>query len=89
MITETKNIKIPADKAYGTYSAERVLDVKRDQFPEHMKPEIGQRLQVSRPDEQIIVFTVKEVSEINVSLDANHPLAGKDLNFDIRLVEIV
>jgi peptidylprolyl isomerase len=58
-------------------------------LPADLIPEVGQQLQNRQPDGQTIVVTVTDVSESSVTVDANHPLAGKDLTFDIQLVEIV
>jgi len=66
-----------------------VAVVDRDQFPASLKLEIGQLLQLSQADGQTIVATVANLSESSVTLDANHPLAGKDLTFDIRLEGIL
>ena len=85
---ESKTVEIPADEAYGPYREELVLVVDRDQFPPDLQPEIGQQLEMRQEDGQIIVVTVIDVSESSVTLDANHPLVGKDLTFDIQLVEI-
>lgn len=87
--SETKTVKIPFDKAYGPYYEEMVMVVERNQFPPHLNPEVGQKLQIPKEDGQIILFMVTDASESNVTLDANHPLAGKDLTFDIQLIEIV
>lgn len=86
---ESKTFKIPADKAYGPHRKEMVLVVDRDQFPEHLEPRVGQQLQMSQEDGRTLAVRVTQVSESSVTLDANHPLAGKDLTFDIELVEIV
>ena len=86
---ESKAIKIPADKAYGPYYEEMVVAVDRDRLPPNFQPEVGQQLQVSQADGRTITVMVTDVSESSVTLDANHPLAGKDLNFDIQLVEIL
>lgn len=86
---EMKTIKIEADKAYGPYRKELVVEVKREEMPKHLQPKVGQRLHISQPNEQKVVVTVTEVTDVNVTLDANHPLAGQDLTFDIHLVEIV
>ena len=85
---QKKTIRVPATEAYGPYYEERVLCVKREQFPSDIQPRIGQQLQVGN-EEQATVVTVTEVDEQNVTLDANHPLAGQDLIFDIELVDIV
>ena len=86
---ESKTTKVPADKAYGSHHKEEVLVVDRNQFPVDLKPEVGQKLQIRQADGQTIVVTVTAVSESSVTLDANHPLAGKDLTFDIQLIELV
>jgi len=86
---ESKTTTIPADKAYGPYYEEMVVEVSRSQFPEDLEPEVGQQLQILQADGRAIVVRVTEVSESSVTLDANHPLAGKDLIFDIQLMEIV
>jgi peptidylprolyl isomerase len=87
--SETKTVKIPFDKAYGPYHEEMVMVVERNQFPPHLNPEVGRKLQIPKADGQTIIFTVIDASESNVTLDANHPLAGKDLTFYIQLMEIV
>ena len=85
---DTKNIQIPSDNAYGPHDEERVMVVDRSEFPEDLKPEVDQRLQVRQSDGQVFAVTVTDVSESKVTLDGNHPLAGKDLTFDIQLTEI-
>lgn len=85
---ETKTVTIPADQAYGPYYEEQVFVINRDQLPAGMEPEVGQKLQMQSATGQIRIVTVKEVSETNVKLDANHELAGKDLTFEIQLIEI-
>jgi peptidylprolyl isomerase len=86
---ESKTVKVPADQAYGPYRKEMVVVVDRDQIPADLKPKVGQELQIRQADGQIIKVTVTDVSISSVTLDANHPLAGKDLTFDIQLLEIV
>jgi len=87
--SDSKTTTIPSAEAYGPHHEEMVVEVDRGQFPPDITPEIGQQLQMQRPDGQKMVVAVTEVSESTVTLDANHPLAGKDLTFDIELVEIV
>lgn len=84
---EEKSITIPADEAYGPRRDEMVVTVDRGQFPDNIQPQPGQQLQMVQ-DGQTMVVTVRDVSDENVTLDANHPLAGKDLSFDLELVEI-
>ncbi len=85
---EEKTVRIPSDEAYGPYRDEMVLTVQRDQFPPDIDPQVGQALQVQQSTGESLIVTVSEVSETAVKLDANHPLAGQDLTFDIELVEI-
>ncbi|GAB4184999.1 MAG: peptidylprolyl isomerase [Coleofasciculaceae cyanobacterium] len=86
---ESKTQKIPMDQAYGPYRAEMVIEVSRQQLPADLEPEVGQQLQVQQPNGQAVPVFVTEVTDATVTLDANHPLAGEDLTFDIQLVEIV
>ena len=85
---ESKTIQIPAENAYGPHHQEMIMVVERSQFPDDLKPEVGQQLQVRQPDGSTFVVKVTDVSESNVTLDGNHPLAEKDLAFDIQLAEI-
>ena len=86
---ESKTVKITSDEAYGPYQKEMVAVVEREQFPDHLNPEVGQQLQIPQENGRKLIVQVTEVSESSVTLDANHPLAGKDLTFDIELVEIL
>lgn len=86
---ESKTVKIPSDQAYGPHHEDMVVKIDRDRFPDNLDPHVGQQLQIPQPDGRRIFVTVTEINESNVTLDANHPLAGKDLTFDIKLVEIV
>ncbi|MCF8028657.1 MAG: peptidylprolyl isomerase [Desulfobacteraceae bacterium] len=86
---ETKEATIPPEKGYGEYRDDMVIEVEKTQFPEHIDPEPGQQLELQQPDGQKVTVTVTNVGEEKVTLDANHPLAGKDLNFEITLQEIV
>jgi len=79
---ESKTVEIPADEAYGPYDEDLVYVVNRDDLPSDLELEVGQWYQAYS-------FTVIELSESTVTLDYNHPLAGKDLTFDIELVEIL
>ncbi len=88
-VDETRSLTISSEQAYGPYHEELALDVPLDQFPPNIKPEVGLQLQLTQPDGRPILVMVTEVTDSMVTLDANHPLAGKDLIFDIRLVEIV
>jgi FKBP-type peptidyl-prolyl cis-trans isomerase 2 len=85
---ESKMIEIPAEQAYGPYRQDMVITVGRDQFPSDLEPEVGQRLQVRQADGQVSIVTVIQVDGDRVLLDANHPLAGQALTFEIELVDI-
>lgn len=86
---DTKKVEIPSDEAYGPKREEMMLQVSPDQFPEGVDPEVGQQLQLSQPNGQNVVVRVTDVQDDAVTLDANHPLAGEDLTFEITLDEIV
>jgi len=86
---ESKTVNVPANKAYGPYRKEMVVEVERSQIPENLNPQVGQLLEIRQMDGRTIIVKVIDVSDAGVTLDANHPLAGKDLTFDIQLVEIV
>ena len=86
---ESKTIVIPADQAYGPRLDENVVAVDRKNLPADLNAEVGQRLEITQTDDKTVLVTVVEVSEASMTLDANHPLAGKDLTFDIELVGII
>lgn len=83
---EKKTTFIIADEAYGPWSEERMVTVPRQDFPSSIIPEKGQVLEMSQDEEQSILLKVIDVTETLVTLDANHPLAGEDLLFDIELI---
>ena len=85
---ESKTEKIPMDQAYGPHREEMVLEVSREQIPPDLNPEVGQQLQIQQANGQSVPVFVTDVTEAQITLDANHPLAGEDLTFDIQLVEI-
>ena len=84
---EEKTVTIPANEAYGSRREEMVVRVPRERFPDHIQPQPGQQLQMVQGD-QVAVVKVLEATGEEVTLDANHPLAGQDLTFDLRLEEI-
>lgn len=79
---------IPANEAYGEKNEEMIVDVPRAQLPPDLKPEIGQQLAMQQPNGQSLPVVVTKVEEATIQIDANHPLAGKSLIFDIELVSI-
>jgi peptidylprolyl isomerase len=86
---ETRNVTIPSQDAYGEYRNDLSITVDRERIPQDIKPEVGMVLQVPTQQGVPVNVTVTEVSDESVTLDGNHPLAGKDLSFEIRLEEIV
>lgn len=85
---EKKTINIPADDAYGQPDDRARQGVPRDQIPAEIPLEVGIQLQMQSPTGQVMPVTVVEITETEVTLDANHPLAGKDLTFELELVSI-
>lgn len=85
---ESKTVKIASSDAYGDRRDDLVLSVGRDRIPPDIDVSVGQRLQMERNDGHKVPVTVTEVTDENVTLDANHPLAGKDLTFEIKLVKV-
>ena len=85
---QRKTVTIPAAEAYGPHHPEMVLNVPRKNFPIGQAPQIGQRLQLQSRDGQVIAVTATAANAEMVTLDANHPLAGKDLTFDLTLAGI-
>ncbi|MGB8623086.1 MAG: peptidylprolyl isomerase [Paracoccaceae bacterium] len=86
---EKKTVEVAAGDAYGDHNPEAKQAIPREQVPEDIPLEVGTQLQLQTPEGQVMPVVVAEVTDAQVVLDANHPLAGKDLTFDIELVEIV
>lgn len=86
---ETVTANIPSSEAYGERRADMMVDVPIDQVPENINPTVGQQLSIQQANGQAMPVVVTAVSEDKITLDANHPLAGKDLTFEINLVEII
>ncbi|KPK29865.1 MAG: peptidylprolyl isomerase [Nitrospira bacterium SG8_3] len=86
---ESKSITIPPEEGFGPHHDQMVQLIDRKQLPPNLKPEVGQQLEARRSDGQTMLVTVTDISDVTVTLDSNHPLAGKDLTFDIQLIEIV
>lgn len=81
-------VEIPAAEAYGEVNPQMIVDIPRTNLPPDLKPEVGQQLGMTTPQGQQVPVKVKEVHDDKIVIDANHDLAGKDLIFDIELVEI-
>ncbi len=85
---ESTKIDIPVKEAYGESREDLIINVPKDQLPEDVEPEVGMQLQVNQPDGQPVPVRIAEISDDELTLDANHPLAGKDLSFEIEVVEV-
>ena len=88
-VGEKKTINIPFAEAYGPVNPEMIIEMPKDRFPEDMKLEVGMPLMMSDQQGQQFQVKIEEIKEEVVMLDANHAFAGKDLTFDLELVEIV
>ena len=87
-VNEKKTIDIPKTEAYGETREELFQKVSKEQLPEEMKPEVGMGLVSKNPDGTEHQLRVAAVNDDHIIVDANHPLAGKDLTFDVEVVEI-
>ncbi len=88
-VGDSSKVTIPSDEAYGEKREDMVIDVERNQIPPDIKPEVGQQLQIQQKDGGAIPVVITDVTEQAVQLDANHPLAGQDLTFEIEVVDVV
>ena len=87
-VGEKKNVTIPADKAYGQPQKEMIIQAPINQIPADLNPEIGQKLELGGPNGELMAVKVVELTDEYITLDANPPLAGKDLTFDIELMTL-
>lgn len=85
---EKKTVVIPAAEAYGPRQENAVVEVERKNLPQNLDVQVGQRLELTQEDDSSLLVTVTATSESTITIDANHPLAGKDLTFDIELMSI-
>ncbi|MDO6738865.1 peptidylprolyl isomerase [Wenyingzhuangia sp. 2_MG-2023] len=88
VIGDNKQITIPAEEAYGPRNEEAVFKIPKTQLPEELEPQVGMQLEANREDGQKQMLLIVGIEEEEVVLDANHPLAGQDLIFDIELVAL-
>ena len=87
-VGEKKSVKIPVEKAYGPRNDELVIEAPKAHIPPDLNPEVGQRLEMGGPNGEVLLVTVVEITDTHITLDANPPLAGMDLNFDIELLAV-
>lgn len=85
---DTKTAQIPPEEAFGPHVDERVTQVPRSQLPEDLNPQIGQQLEIPQENGAPIRVTIIEMDDKTITLDANHPLAGQELTFDIELLNV-
>lgn len=85
----SKTITIPIDEAYGMRDEKKVFELNREKIPEALEPQIGQLVRIYRPDGKAFLATVIDTSAKGYIMDTNHPLAGKNLTFDLELIEIL
>ncbi len=88
-IGEKKTVQIPVNEAYGPKQSQLIIDVNKKDIPSDIDPKIGMQLHMTTNNGDPIPVTIAEIKEASIVLDANHPLAGEDLIFDIELIEIV
>lgn len=86
---EKKTVQIAAADAFGEYDKEKIFTVPRSELPEDLIPEVGDELSLSNEDDEELEVVVLEATEDQVTFDANHPLAGEDVTFEIELVSIL
>jgi len=88
-VGDKKSVTIQPEEAYGPRHDQLIQDVPKNQLPDDMTPAVGMELQAKNESGQVMRFAVTSVDDESITVDGNHPLAGKSLNFDIELVEIV
>lgn len=87
-VGDTKTIEIPPEEAYGPKQDELVVVVNKSEFPKEITPSVGQKLEIKQKDGNSVVVTITDLTEDSITLDANHPLAGYTLFFDVEIVAI-
>ncbi|WP_112322209.1 FKBP-type peptidyl-prolyl cis-trans isomerase [Oceanibium sediminis] len=87
-VGETREVTIPPEEAYGERDAARIQSVPLEAVPDHIPTEPGSQLSVQTPEGQTVPVIVSDKTDTHLELDANHPLAGKTLTFEVMLVEV-
>lgn len=87
-VGESTTVDIPSAEAYGEAREDLIISVPKNQLPEDVEPQIGMQLQVNQPNGQPVPVRITAIGDEDLTLDANHPLAGQDLTFKIELVEV-
>ena len=86
---ESKKIEVPPNKAYGPYRADLVIKVNKDSLSNELELEKGRQFKINSGPKEGMVLTLTDMDEESVTFDGNHPLAGKDLVFDIEMVDVL
>lgn len=87
-VGESVEVRLPPEEAYGPRNDELMVDVARGDLPEGLDPEVGQTLEVRTDDDEPMAAWVAEVGEEAIKVDLNHPLAGRELHFEVELVDL-
>ncbi|OAD40690.1 FKBP-type peptidyl-prolyl cis-trans isomerase [Polaribacter atrinae] len=88
-VSEKKTITIAKEEAYGEVNEQLIQEVNKSDLPQDMEPQVGMGLVSKSPDGREMNLMVVEVKDESIVIDGNHPLAGKDLVFDLEVVEII
>jgi FKBP-type peptidyl-prolyl cis-trans isomerase SlyD len=87
-VGDSKQVTVPASEAYGEIDPENIIDVPRSEFPPEIPLEQGTELEVKNSDGEVLSATIASINNDSVKLDFNHPLAGKSLTFDVKVVDL-
>jgi len=87
-VGDSVEVSVSPDEGYGERNEELMVDVARSDLPEGLDPEVGQTLEVRTEDDEPMAAWVAEIGEESITVDLNHPLAGRELNFEVELVEL-
>jgi len=87
-VGDKKTITIPSEEGYGPRRDELIMELNKSDFPENITPEVGLQLQMQREDGQNLPVTIIDIKDEKITLDANFPLAGKTLIFDVEMMEV-
>jgi peptidylprolyl isomerase len=85
---DTRTVAIPSDEAFGPWREELMQEIPKESLPAGFDVEVGQQLWVDQPNDEPLLVSVVDVSPNTITLDANHPLAGEDLTFDLELLNV-
>ena len=88
-VGDRETVTIAPEEGYGSFREELILKINRDEFPKNVTPKVGQQLRLQKPGNPPFTVLIAEVNDDSIILDANHPLAGKTLIFDVELMEIL